>query len=278
MPLIDKLIWQIECHLYEELSVPLLAQRCATSPFHMCRVFRQATGMSIMAYVRARRLSEAARRLAGERIDILHVALDAGYGSHEAFTRAFASYLGVSPSTVRKMRFLSTLHLMEALEMKKDMIVPVAEPEIREREAFRVVGLSARCSFEDISAIPGLWRAFNARADDVAGTMHGVAYGVCCDADNAGHFRYLAGVEASDVPQGMDVVSIPKARYAVFTHRGHVADLPKTVYTIWNKALPDAGLTPASAPDFERYDERFDVRTGRGIIEVWIPVEVLPGK
>jgi AraC family transcriptional regulator len=234
--------------------------------------------MSIMAYVRARRLSVAARRLAAERTDVLHVALDAGYGSHEAFTRAFASYLGVLPSTVCKTRSLSTLHLMEALELKKDMIVALAEPEIREREAFRVVGLSARCSFEDISAIPGLWQAFNAREDDVAGAMRGVAYGVCCDADENGHFRYLAGVEASDVPQGMDVVSLPKARYAVFTHRGHVADLPKTVYTIWNKALPDAGLTPASAPDFEQYDERFDVTSGRGVIEVWIPVEAFAGR
>jgi AraC family transcriptional regulator len=167
---------------------------------------------------------------------------------------------------------------MEALEMKKDMILPVAAPEIREREAFRVVGLSARCSCEDISGIPGLWQAFNAREDDVADAVHGVAYGVCCDADGTGRFRYLAGVEASSAPQGMDVVNLPKARYAVFTHCGHVADLPKTVYTIWNKALPDAALTPASAPDFERYDERFDVESGRGIIEVWIPVEVVPGK
>ena len=70
----------------------------------------------------------------------------------------------------------------------------------------------------------------------------------------------------------MDDVSIPAGRYAVFTHSGHISDLPKTVYTIWNKSLPDAGLNTREAPDFELYDCRFDPLTGRGDVEIWIPI------
>lgn len=156
--------------------------------------------------------------------------------------------------------------------MKKDMIVDVAKPEIRERDAFRVVGLTAKASFEDTSAIPGLWSEFNAREDAVQNAIKGAAYGVCFDATDAGHFRYLAGIEATGQTDTMDHIDIPAGRYAVFTHRGHISDLPKTVYTIWNQSLPDLELTPEQHPDFERYDNRFDPDTGRGAVEIWIPV------
>lgn len=273
MPILEKLIWQIESNLNEDLSLKLLSDRCAVSTQHMCRVFQQATGMSVMSYVRARRLSEAAKVIARDRTDVLTVALGAGYGSHEAFTRAFASYLGVLPSSVRKARSTVVLSLMEPFEMKKDMIVDVAGPEIRDRGRFRVVGLSARCTFEDTNAIPALWRSFNTREGDVVGAIPGAAYGVCCDAGENGSFRYLAGVQAQEKTPGMDFVDIPANRYAVFTHNGHVSDLPRTVYTIWNKSLPDAGLQPASAPDYELYDRRFNPETGYGIVEVWVPIE-----
>ncbi len=228
-----------------------------------------------MAYLRARRLSAAAEALGTGNEEILTIALDAQYGSHEAFTRAFASYFGFLPSSVRTARSTQSLILMEPLEMKKSLLVDVAAPEIRERDAFHVVGCSIRCTFEDISSIPSLWQTFNERANEVPYSAGNAAYGVCCDADEAGWFRYVAGLEttaAVDIPSGMDSVSVPAGRYAVFTHSGHIADLPKTVYTIWNKALPDAALKPREAPDFELYDERFDASTGRGGVEIWIPV------
>lgn len=269
MPLINKLIWHIEGHLDDPLTLCLLAERCAVSRHHMCRAFQQATGLSIMAYVRARRLSRAAQVLAGGEADILTVALDAGYGSHEAFTRAFVAYLGTLPRTVKQTRDLSNLKLMEPLEMDKTMIVDVAKPEMREHGAFRVVGLGTDVMGLEISAIPGLWQTFAARYHALGAT--GVTYGVSQPIGES-DFRYLAGMEWDGVPEGMEAIDIPAARYAVFTHRGHVGELPKTIYSIWNKALPDNRLEPAMTPDFERYDTRFDAVTGRGEVEVWIPL------
>jgi AraC family transcriptional regulator len=273
--LVDRAIWQIETRRNQPLTLTALAELCAASPYHLSRSFRVATGLSPMAYLRARRLSVAAKALADNDETILSIALDAQYGSHEAFTRAFASCFGILPSSVREARSTRNLNLMEPLQMKKSLHIDVPAPEIRERPAFRVIGLGTHCTFEDVSAIPPLWQAFNSREDEVPSAAAGVAYGVCCDADDSGRFRYVAGVEptaGAKVPAGMDSVSIPANRYAVFTHSGHISDLPKTVYTIWNKALPDAGLDPAKAPDFELYDRRFDPATGRGSVEIWIPV------
>ncbi|MCU4653599.1 AraC family transcriptional regulator [Roseibacterium sp. SDUM158016] len=270
MALLDRLIWQIETNLDKPLTLMVLADRCAVNVHHMCRAFQLATGLSIMAYVRARRLSEAARVIAGGEADLLQVALGAGYGSHEAFTRAFTAYTGTLPSVVKQARDLSNLTLMEPFEMKKDMIIDVARPEIRERGAFRVAGYGLTCRNHDISGIPGLWSRFNAwEAENERATA---AYGVSFDHADGSDFRYLAGMEMAHVPEGMEAVDIPARHYAVFTHDGSIGDLPRTIYTIWNKALPDADLAPATAPEFERYDHRFDPVNGRGKVEIWIPL------
>src|SRR6202051_2238086 len=95
----QRALWFIESHLAEELTLDEIADVAGISRFHMVRAFAAATGFSVMRYVRARRLSEAARALANGAPDILTLALEADYGSHEAFTRAFRDHFGVTPET-----------------------------------------------------------------------------------------------------------------------------------------------------------------------------------
>src|SRR5260221_12013680 len=97
----QKALWFIESHLARELTLEQIAGVGGISRFHMVRAFAAATGFSVMRYVRARRLTEAARALAGGAPDILTLALDAAYSSHEAFTRAFRDHFGVTPESVR---------------------------------------------------------------------------------------------------------------------------------------------------------------------------------
>lgn len=276
MSLRNKLIWQIEMRLHQPVVLADLAAACAVSPYHMARSFQMVTGLAPMTYLRARRLTEAAKTLAIGDDDILTISLNAQYNSHEAFTRAFASYFNVLPSTVRKARSTANLTLMEPMKMQKEMLIDVPRPEIKTWGSFRVMGMSAQCSFENNSAIPGLWQSFNARENEIEAPVSRAAFGVCCDADGKGNFRYVAGYEVgatSPRPKGMDDIIRPAGRYAVFTHSGHIGEFAKTVYTIWNKSLPDAGLEPRHAPDFELYDRRFDANTGRGEVEIWIPIQ-----
>src|SRR5450755_2371349 len=100
----QKALWFIESHLGDALTLDEIAAIGGVSRFHMVRAFAAATGLSVMRYVRARRLTEAARALANGAPDILTLALDADYGSHEAFTRAFRGHFGVTPEAVRDRR------------------------------------------------------------------------------------------------------------------------------------------------------------------------------
>src|ERR1700732_2066194 len=113
----QKALWFIESHLGDALTLDEIAASGGVSRFHMVRAFAAATGLSVMRYVRVRRLSEAARVLAGGAPDILTLALDADYGSHEAFTRAFRDHFGITPETVRSLARIDNLSLQEPIQM-----------------------------------------------------------------------------------------------------------------------------------------------------------------
>jgi AraC family transcriptional regulator len=102
MSIVAKALWYIENRYGQPgLSLDEVAAACQVSRFHLTRAFGMATGLSLMRYLRARRMTEAAQALAAGAPDILAVALDAGYGSHEAFTRAFREQFGCTPEAVR---------------------------------------------------------------------------------------------------------------------------------------------------------------------------------
>ena len=107
------------------------------------------------------------------------------------------------------------------------------------------------------------------------GQVGHTAYGVIHNSDDNGHADYLTGVEVKDfaaVPAEFSRLQIPAQRYAVFTHKDHISAIRRTWFSIWNKGLPDAGLEATGGPEFERYDERFDGRSGTGEVEIWIPI------
>jgi AraC family transcriptional regulator len=271
----QKALWFIESHLADALTLDEIAGVAGISRFHLVRAFAVATGFSVMRYVRARRLSEAARALAGGAPDILNLALDADYGSHEAFTRAFRDHFGVTPEAVRSSACLDHLKLVEPILMDSTVTDQLQPPRFTTARPLLIAGVSDRFSHENGAGIPGLWQRFHQSVADIPGRIGQVAYGVCCNGDDAGNFDYIAGVEVSDysdLPREFARVRVPEQKYAVFAHRDHVSSIRRTVNTIWNHWLPASGLKMADAPNFERYDENFDPLTGNGGFEIWVPV------
>ena len=272
-----KAIWYIESHLGDALTLDEIAAIGGVSRFHMVRAFAAATGLSVMRYVRARRLSEAARALAGGAPDILNLALEADYGSHEAFTRAFRDHFGVTPEAVRAASCVDKLRLQEPIMMDSTLTESLQAPRFETGKAMLVAGVGERYNHANggTAAIPGQWQRYHQKVDEIPDRVGNVAYGVCCNGDDSGNFDYIAGVEVSDfsnLPREFSRVRIPEQKYAVFTHSEHISTIRRTVNTIWNHWLPASGMRAADAPSFERYDETFDPSTGNGGLEIWIPV------
>src|SRR5438132_9637340 len=156
---IDKALWYIESHFASEVTLDDVARSAGVSRFYMTRAFGMATGHSIMRYVRARRLTQAAKALANGAPDILSVALDSGYGSHEAFTRAFRDHFGVTPEEVRASSRIDTLDIMEPLQMN-DTATKLEVPRFVNGPAMLIAGLSERYTYETSAGIPSQWQRF----------------------------------------------------------------------------------------------------------------------
>lgn len=176
---VGKALWFIESHFSRPLSLERIADAAGLSRFHLCRAFGLATGHSVAGYLRARRLSEAAKVLAAGAPDILAVALDAGYGSHEAFTRAFREQFGQTPEALRARATLETIQLVEPIRMPDAPMKNLAEPRIEEKPAMRVAGLRDFFPYSGTAGIPALWQRFGPQIGTLPGEIAGHAYGLC---------------------------------------------------------------------------------------------------
>jgi AraC family transcriptional regulator len=272
---VGKALWYIESHFAGEVTLDEIAAVAGVSRYHLSRAFGEATGRSVMRYLRGRRLTEAARSLSSGASDILSVALTAGYGSHEAFTRAFRDQFGQTPESVRAQRHLDNLALVETIRMDQTRTVTLEKPRFENGRTLLIAGLSERYVFERCHEIPAQWQRFVPYIGNLHGQVGGTAYGVRKDGD-VGSIEYMCGVEVSsfdDLPDEFSTVRIPARRYAVFTHRDHISTIRETHTAIWTKWLPESGHEVADAPDFERYGEDFDPKSGTGNVEIWIPLE-----
>jgi AraC family transcriptional regulator len=271
---IDRTVWYVESHLNRAVSLDDTAKIAGLSKFALTRAFLAATGNTVLAYARARRLSEAAKSLQKGAPCILDVALSVGYASHEAFSRAFRGQFGLTPVEARYGR--RPISLTEAIDMSNDPTHPTLSPRFEDHKAFKVVGFNRRFSMQNTAGIPALWQSFGQHIGSIPGEVPGAAYGVCYNQDG-GSFDYLCGVEVrstSDTPQEFVALEVPPNRYAIFHHGGHVTDIHAIMRAIFSDWLPASGRQAAEAPVFERYGPEFDPRTGAGGFDVCVPLTV----
>ena len=271
-----KALWFIESNFAREITLDDVAEVAGVSKYYMTRAFGRATGTSVMQYVRARRLAEAARRLAAGAPHILSIALEAGYGSHEAFTRAFREEFGLTPESVRAQGHVNTIELKEPLMMDETTLNNLTPPQFVDGKPMLIAGIGERYNAESSAGIPAQWQRFVPHLGSIRGQIGKMAYGVICNTGEAGEMDYISGVEVADVaklPKEWRHIQIPKQRYAVFSHGGHISSIRQVWDTIWNKWLPESGKKIAEGPEFERYSERFDSVTGNGGFEIWIPLK-----
>jgi AraC family transcriptional regulator len=275
MSLAAKAIFIVERNLALNLSLGWLAERCNVSRFHLVRAFGEATGFSLMEYVRARRLTIAAQALASGAEDILTLALDHCYASHEAFSRAFKSQFDKTPEDVRKARSTVGLPLVAAINLLEDKKMKLEEPRLEQVGELLFVGLKQHVPLQEMQKIAGQWQRFMTEMyGDISDKLSEPPVGVTIGMDYDGiEYVCATGVRVfGKVPKECSTLTIAPAKYAVFAHDGHVTEIRNTYESIWNVWFPKSGIHPAEAPGFERHNVTFDPRTGSGGVTIWIPI------
>jgi len=272
----EKALWYIESHFSEDPSLGEIASVAGVSPFHLARLFQSMTGWSVVRYMRARRLTEAARLLAAGAPDILDVALGTGYSSHEAFTRAFGEQFNLSPMELRERGTVTGLALVEPLRTVDGPLIALDEPRLMSDGTRFIAGLGCRYTTDTTQGIPAQWQRLWLNHAANLPTMR-TAFGVFCNSDDEGSYEYIAGFDVpgfARLDPALSTLRLPARDYVVATHHGHISAIRRTWQTFVGHWLPRSGLQVADAPDFEKYSPDFDDTTGIGDVEIWLPLNV----
>lgn len=274
--LTQRALWIIERNLHAGLDLEKLADACHASPCHLSHAFAERLGRPITEYIRGRRLSFAAADLAAGAPDILELALASGYGSHEAFSRAFKTQFGVTPESVRRRGSTSGLPIVAAVDMLASEPTPIGAPVVRQLASRTLACLSERFSFDEMKNIPSLWRRFMTTIyPTIDSKIDRIPVGVVGAVDDDGWFEYACAVHvqsAAPLPPTLKRLTLPSHRYAVFEHAGHVSKIRSTYQQIWDHALDENNWTMAAQPGLEFHNPTFDPSTGEGGLTIWIPV------
>lgn len=276
----------IEANLCAEFSPDEAARLACVSTDSFLRFFSYMTGMTLSDYVRRRRLTLAAETLRQTDRPIVEIAVEYGYDSAAAFSRAFARQHGITPSAWRKMGGAlkiyppASFHIMIKGAEEMDYRI-ITRPETtvygisrpwngqgyRTREELRHPMWANDCEDVPGQLCEGGWNQPGSRAYD------GVWYGVWQDG------RYMIAREADDVKTlDLETTTLPAGQYAAFlTERGTVAweEFPRLFELIFDAWLPTSGyrqrgdLAVEVLHLFTDHDERKKNR----YFEVWVPIE-----
>jgi AraC family transcriptional regulator len=289
-----RVLEHIDKHLDQELDLRALARVAHFSPFHFHRVFLSWTGETLGDYLRRRRLEVAAIRLAGQpKLSVLAVAVSVGFGSTEAFARAFRTRFGCTASAWRAsiaqrrnsgqgLRNPGQIVAMSGTDNEGTLPTGVAmKVKVIERKPVKVTYLrhvgpygQPLSEFWRQTVYP--WMA----ANDQLGQLR---YGISLDDPTitAGNkCRYDAGVEVRGkitVPGDSQTTTIPGGQYAVTPFRGTVDQIGGVWEAMLRDWLPSSGMQLDARPFLEYYptDASFDPKTGVFTCDIAIPVAPL---
>ena len=291
---IHRVLEHIDRHLDQPLELPGLAQVAHFSPFHFHRLFAAWMGETLGDYLRRRRLEVAATRLMAQpRLALLQVALAVGFGSGEAFSRAFKGHFGASPSAWRsgqlRLRQQPTNSNPGQVQRKLGQAPGAATGHDEATSPLRPVpgtpAMNLNVQLIDREPVPiaylrhtGPYGAPIGRFwhDTVAPWMAAnqllgkPRYGISHDDPSVSDpqlCRYDAGVEvpAGTVLSGEPLRTVlPGGRYAVLAYEGRSDQIDATWRMLLRDWLPDSGLQLDNRPCFEHYpaDARYDESTG----------------
>ena len=275
--------------LGQPCTVEEVAAEAAFSRYHFQRMFRAMTGESIAELVRRLRLERAAHRLRHEPVSVLEVALDAGYGSEEAFSRAFRRGCGISPNQSRtawpppvfstpaaRVRYYPEEKRVEidpltggiSMEVRIETFGDIEVARVRHTGPYNEVGACFERLFEwaaTTGARPG--RVLTLSYDDP-------------DTVESQSLRSDACIEihtAASPPPGISIDKIEAGRYAVYTHRGSYDGISEGYKRLLGMWLPQSGEELDDRPCMEIYrNTPLDTAPAQLLTDLCLPLRSAP--
>ncbi|MEO3755143.1 AraC family transcriptional regulator [Streptomyces sp. B6B3] len=276
----------IEGHLDQSIDVGEVARLAVTSEYHLRRMFSALAGMPLSEYVRRRRLTVAGAEVLAGRDSLLEIAVRYGYGSGEAFARAFRAVHGVGPGEARRTgaALVAQPRLTFRLTVEGSSSMRY---RIVDKPAFTVVGLRARVPLVHtrpnqaiIDFVRGIEPRTLERLERLSDQEPRGIVGVTDDGDpgfaEGSELDYYHGVVTSAAaPEGTTALAVPAGTWAVFTTSGPAPEaiqyLYRDAFTQWFPANP---YRTRPGPGILR--TRLSSDGTEADAELWLPAEREP--
>ena len=267
----------IDGHLDEEMTFESVAREFHFSPYYFHRMFSVIVGKAIATHIRDRRLARACVQLADTDRPMLEIGLDCGYGSAQAFSRAFRQAYGLAPSDYRGQGLVPNVVSVDEMIMKFTNRLRggvYLNPKIIKRGALTIAGVAGEGDktgevWERFMQLSGEREPANKLSDN------GYEIRLYDGEVSAIHVGYA--VSGKDAVEGYALYTLPASEYASFDV--YVAN----GYDSENNAMGEWLMTNGQGYSertlgeahycVEYYDERFRGDEAGSIVEIWVPVK-----
>ncbi|MFJ2551141.1 GyrI-like domain-containing protein [Microbacterium sp. NPDC087591] len=281
---LNALVDLVEQRMDDEIDVSAFAGEHATTEYHLRRMFSSLAGMPLSEYVRRRRMTRAGAELVAGAPSLLDVAVRHGYGSVEAFGRAFRAVHGIGPADARRdggpLRTQPTLRFRLSVEGSTPMHVTLTtRPELVLAGHAATVpliheGVNPQIQ-EHIAGIPAEEHVrLKSLSDTEPGGILAVTADIEPDAPEGSPLTYLHGVAlqaSTPVPDDLDRIPLEAGAWAVFASEG---PFPETLQNLWaataTEWFPSNPWRLRPGPSIVRYLEFTGTHAS---CELWLPVE-----
>jgi AraC family transcriptional regulator len=245
------------------LDIHRLAEEAFLSPYHFHRVYVAMMGETVADTLRRHRLHRAAIKLTASATPIALLASEAGYGSVQAFTRAFREAYGIPPAQYRLHGKLSAALQSISIEFKskEHPMFNLADVHIQNLPAIRIATLQHKGDYQTIGSTFErlmVWAAGQGLVK--AGTR---TFGIYYDDPKSKPADELRSDACVEIPSSYQHDASSHAeirtsktsdrRCAVFVFTGPYSELENPYRWLYDTWLPQSGEEPRNEAPFEEY-------------------------
>jgi len=256
----DLLFW-LEGHLDQPLSLDHVAARAGYSKWHLQRMFKEVTGHAIGAYIRARRLSKAAVALRLTSRPILDIALQYRFDSQQTFTRAFKKQFSQTPAWYRRSSDWHSFGLRPPIRLD-DFQLPEASYVSLPETVLVGQTQTYTCTLEQISSYRDemrlhFWRQFLTETDTIPPVLYGLHQSrPSVEKDDEQEILYTTAVPSDKLFQPVpatQTVLLEGGEYVQFVYEGPRVNLQEFILLLYGTCMPTLQLTRRHGQDIERF-------------------------
>lgn len=236
----------IRNHIGEEIAMEDLAGACSFSPWYARKLFIRYLEMTPASYIRRLKLAMSALKLRDEKVSVLDIAMEMGFGSVDGYQRAFRREYGCNPKEYSLSPvpiWLFTPYLINIKErnvskMKDTRSVFIQVVEKPERKVILKRGIKADEYFSYCKEVGcDVWGLLKS-IKSISGEP--VCLWLPDKLRKPGTSEYVQGVEVEsnytgDIPEGFDIIDLPATTYLLFRGEPFLDDeYEEAIWEIWN--------------------------------------------